>query len=243
MIPFTMDELIAGLDHLHMARYSDGELFCMSGARRLSGSGIQWTQWRAEALRGTLGGDFRHILAGPARQPRFDEWLKEPPVTWYDDPIGSEHVQSGTIRPLIEALREHRVILVGPQHLQRLTTFPFTHIVVPPMDAADYADVLEGRVREALPGHDVVVLCAGFAANLLVQRLNDCAVGLVDCGSMFDHHVGVLSRRWMRQMSRNQIVALCEASTGEDVTGSWLSRDARPERSWGPPTKLLYKEG
>jgi hypothetical protein len=242
VIPFPMDELVENLSDIHMARYSDGELFCMAGHRGLSGSGIQWTRERAGALLKTLDGGFRHVLAEPARQSRFQGWLDDHRVEWYDDPIGPEHVQSGSIRPLIEALRRHRILLVGPWHLQRLQTFPFTHIVIPPMDAADCADIIETRVRRALPGHDVVVLCAGFAANLLVHRLDDCDVGLVDCGAIFDHHVGVLSRRWIRQWSREEIIALCERSTGMDVTGSWLSRDDEPERSWGPPTKLLYRE-
>jgi hypothetical protein len=209
--------------HFAQASYRDGEWYCMLGHKGENCNGERYDPALGELLRRSLLEPvgqwcvfwFPHPTKGVRIREKALLWLAthEPQVSWIPDrPVGMASIQ-GLARPIFQAMRTRRIILVGPQHLARLELFDFQHVIVPDATAWREIDRITAEVRSRIRRDDLVLFASGMATNVMIHRLWPDFRGratLYDIGAALDPYVGVFSRgeyqaeHWQRDiMPRN----------------------------------------
>lgn len=211
-------ELIATRTHFAEAAYRDGEWRCILGDRGGNVNGERYHPQLQDALRRTLlepVGQWCAYFDYPTNvRKRADAWIAEhqPRVAWIHDRVLGQAVVAGTAAPLIEAMRERRVIIVGPAHMQRLNPALLECAALIPVDpSAAWRDVSATctAVMRVVEHDDLVLLCAGMASNLLIHRLWTLLEGvatLYDAGAALDPYCGVFSRKVYRSEEWQQTI-------------------------------------
>lgn len=193
--------------HFAQAAYRDGEWYCMLGQSGGNCNGEKYDRRLGEMLRRTLLDPvgqwcvfwFPHPTKGIQARTKAVAWLDkhEPAVTWIPDrPVGMANEQ-GIARPIFQAFRTRRVLLVGPEHLASLDLFDFRHIIVPDGTAWRHVDRICHDIRDVVESDDLVLFASGMATNVMVHRLWPELRGvatLYDIGATLDPYVGVYSR-------------------------------------------------
>ena len=130
--------------------------------------------------------------------PRAEKWLAghAPKLKWHDGEVFTRASMKGRHFPLVKAMKQHRVVIVGPKWLMKL---PFASVFVPVRahDCWQNADSIEAQLRDL---HNVVIsFSAGPATKVLIHRLQP-VIGkhswMIDFGSIWDPYCGVNSRRY-----------------------------------------------
>lgn len=215
----TYAGLIRDRIHFAQAAYRDGEWYCMLGHPGGNCNGEKYDPELGRLLMDSLTHPVGqwcvfwepHPTKGIAIREKAVAWLQanNPPVSWIPDrPIGRANEQ-GHARPIFQAMRTRRVILVGPQHLAGLDLFDFEHVVVPDGTAWKERGRICREVRSLAQGNALVLFAAGMATNVMVHELWPDLRGtatLLDIGAALDPYVGVYSRgeyqteRWQREI-------------------------------------------
>lgn len=104
----------------------------------------------------------------------------------------------GRLGAFFDALAGREVLLVGPSHLQELSSSrEWAHLPIPSRDCWTEYDEIHRRLRESIAAADSVVLfCASMMSNVLIDDLHKSnpTNTYVDVGSAFDPLCGVNSR-------------------------------------------------
>lgn len=103
------------------------------------------------------------------------------------------------LNSFVKALRKKRVCLVGPIHLAPLKFLTSSgHIIIPSRNAYKKIGKIAISMFKQKNTTDVYILCASLASNILIHFIYP-VLGkthfLIDCGSIWDPHVGILSRK------------------------------------------------
>lgn len=205
-------------ERFSFVRYGNGEWDLVLGRGTRTGSGSQvFSDDLREAMRATLAqpreGAYytgmqstsyltRKGLLGPA-----EGWLASSGVKrrWHNADVFHKASKHKRLYPLIEALRQQRVVIVGPPWLMQLT---LASVFVPVRKHNCWQDVdkIEGELRGL---SDVVVsFSAGPAAKVLIHRLHPVigdSCWLLDLGSLWDPYCGKQSRSYHRHITRDVI--------------------------------------
>jgi hypothetical protein len=125
-------------------------------------------------------------------------------IDWHDADVFHYANNAGTLFPLVQQLREMKVVVVGPAHLRGLdgSVFPYDGFIeIPPKNC--YLDK-ENIFRKISDYHEksgsaaaVYAFSASMTTNVLIHRLYPAmgaASWLIDFGSLWDVYVGVKSR-------------------------------------------------
>jgi hypothetical protein len=210
--PYSLDSLVADIKPgFSFVRYGNGEWDLILGRNWRTGSRTQYfTDSLREAMRQTL---LQHNgatlgmqrpayltkcgLLKPAR-----DWLRHnglDGLCWREGDVLHDASAKGELPRFVDAIRGD-VAVIGPSHLSILP-FADRHIEVPSNDAWSAADVIfdaASTLRDC-----VVLVSAGPMAKVLVHRLHalDRGCATIDTGSVLDPYCGVLSRRYMRDIS------------------------------------------
>lgn len=123
-----------------------------------------------------------------------------PGFQWVDGDVLLEDFIYGRLSPFFAALRQRRVLYVGPERMQGLTAhLPVARWVSCPLKNAwlDVDRLVSDAATFATPG-DVIGLSCGPAAKVIAHRLHQLRpdVTLVDFGSMFDGVCGFKTRSY-----------------------------------------------
>lgn len=179
-----------------LARYGDGELYCMWGKQGGNSNGCRYSPELREALLDSMKhkDDDTFIYGLQRVLPQDEKKIKEqyPDVKWYDTEIFSEAVANGELYPLIQQLKQMKVHFIANDTISPFLDEHFAwnlHSVVPPENAFDKELTLK-------PSDDIVYLfSAGMASNAWISKLHgqaDC--WLIDVGHIWDPFVGNMSR-------------------------------------------------
>lgn len=199
--------------HFAEAAYRDGEWYCMLDFDGKNINGERYDRTLGKMLRDTLLRPvgqwcvlwWPHPTKGMRAYQAARKWLAEhkPDVRWIPDRAVSRANELGKAAPFFAACRTRRVVLVGPAHLAALDLFPVAeHVRVPDAVAWQHTDRLCAEILTVVRPHDLVLICAGMAANLIVHRLWPELRGratLLDMGATLDPYVGVFSRGVFRE--------------------------------------------
>lgn len=126
-------------------------------------------------------------------------------IEWYDSEVFIDASTRGDLFPLVEALRKHRVMTVGPAHLWNNPAYqPVAFVETPMKDAYKSRSRLYlETMREAYQA-DVICFSAGPCAKILIYDLFPHLGSthfLLDIGSVFDFYCRIDSRGYMRRMN------------------------------------------
>lgn len=222
------EAMIAERVHFAQASYRDGEWACMLGRKGGNCNGEAYTADLGAALRQTLTEPrgqwcvfwWQQDGTGSGVRRQALAWLRlhEPDVRWLPDrPIGRAN-ELGLARPIFEAMRRRRIVLVGPQHLAQLTMLPVAaHVVVPDATAWQQTDRIVDEALAVVRPDDLVLFAAGMASNVMIWRMWPTLRGratLLDIGAVLDPYAGVFSRgvyrdqRWQSEIMPQNVPRL-----------------------------------
>jgi hypothetical protein len=192
-----------------LSRFGDGEWAWLLDIPWVNEEGHNYFPEMARELRESLNRNHpmpfhyaRPELRVCHNQEQITAYCERLNVTWYDCSTFRIANFSGELYPLVEALRQRRVIMVGPEHLAGLKAFPFVdHIKVPGSNVYKQKVNVLWMLKEVarLLSPDIIAFSAGPLSNILIDELWDGSTTLIDFGSLWDPYVGVKSRRYMRQ--------------------------------------------
>jgi len=119
----------------------------------------------------------------------------------YGDIFNAATIKMG-INPLIEPLRERKVITVGPDYMKKLGISD-DHVSVPVKNCWEQADKIQKLLQEKTTGHPVVLYSCSLLAKYLIDvnyRLLGDEITQLDLGSCIDPWCGITSRPWHRYL-------------------------------------------
>lgn len=196
---------------LAMSRWGDGEWSCLLGAEGRNCDGHTYSQALCDDLTSVLERQPRYLcgLQGLAMRKMgsaIGDWSNQHccPRRWVDGDVFHRASAKGELAPLIAALRDRGVILVGPDRISQLGLFPVASCVGVPLRNChdDVTRVVDETVRsiDVHGTEPVVSVSASMSANVVV----DCAhrarphATVIDFGSLWEPYVGIANRTYHR---------------------------------------------
>lgn len=190
LLQFYVDKL-KNNEKFSLARYGDGELYCMWGRKGGNSNGCRYSPELRQALLKSMEPKEGFIHGLQRVLPRDEERIvKEyPHIEWYDTEIFSEAVAEGRLYPFIEQLKKMSVVMIGNQTIKPIAEMLKAEFVeVPRCNAFDFDIVI--------PKHKntVYLFSCGMAANAFVYNLHNADNWYLDVGHIWDPFVGLMSR-------------------------------------------------
>jgi hypothetical protein len=232
------------------ARYGDGEWLTILGFYGMHNSnGCTFTKALSDDMRAALKqqNPYHHAILKIARRERevpykgnqhpyggsvIDKWLRDNDITmdWYNGDVLLEESLRGRLFPLIEQIREKRVLYVGNHRLRGLNMrgagfFPYTaYIEPPPRDTHEVIDDVLFDIYKAIRRNDINFIgwSSGLAAKVMINEvyMRYPEITQIDFGSMFDGYFRAMpnvhptgSRSYIRK-GQHDWDALLRANTG-----------------------------
>lgn len=169
----------------------------------------------------------------PYGGPVIQQWLDDNQITmpWYDGDVLLEESLKGKLFPLIEQIREKRVLYVGNYRLRGLNMrakgfFPYiAYVEPPPRNAHREMDNLLYQIYRAIRKEniDLIGWSSGLAAKVMIDKvyMKHPEITQIDFGSMFDGYFRPMenvnpagSRSYIRK-GRHDWVELLRMNTGQ----------------------------
>lgn len=201
-LQYYVDKIKNG-EKYSLARYGDGELLCLWGKKGGNSNGCAYTPELRVALLDSMSPrpGFIHGLQRVLPNDEahaIEQWQN---IKWHDTEIFSEAVVKNELGPLIEAVNEHPVTIIGNYSIREATHTLFPKrwfIEVPPTNAFTVKD----QVIEKILWEDrftkepkVYLFSCGMAANAMISELHGKVNGwLIDVGHIWDPFAGSKSR-------------------------------------------------
>lgn len=142
---------------------------------------------------------------------KIEKWLQDNNLVdldWVNADVFHNASGQGKLEPLLQALRQAKLVMIGPPHLAKLKKFLGYNnfVTVPPKNSYLAVTSLLHEIYSVLdlaPVGTVVSVSAGMPAKLLIDAMFN-RYGhrhlLLDFGSVWDCYAGVKSRRYMQNM-------------------------------------------
>lgn len=244
-------ELILKGQPYSFARYGDGEWASALGKRKRpqkNCDGHIFFQEMRDDLRGVLRClrddpetyDYMLGMQNMAMRmwgKQINEFLRRYGLqdrSWHNADVFHHASRKKQLGPLIEALKQRSVVLVGPAHLGTLDkVFGYNEIVkVPRQNCYLQLDAILTATRKAInrcPKPVVVSISASMPAEIIIHRLyrtHGRHAFLIDFGSVFDPYVGVASRKYHQGIGLDAIRAINPGAKPRVAAGSVKSRRA-----------------
>ena len=200
-----------------LARYGDGEWLTILGYHHLHNSnGCTFSPELSNALRCVLHreNDYFHAILKVAKRERqvpdengkpkdyglsaISKFLEDNTIlmNWYDGDVMLEEMLKGRLFPLIEQLREKRVMYVGNERLRGLNMrgagfFPYVaYVEPPPLNAYTHKDEILTRVFKAIGKAkvDIIGWSSGLASKVFIDEtyMRFPEITQIDFGSLYD---------------------------------------------------------
>jgi hypothetical protein len=210
------------------SRWGDGEVLTLLGGPYLNmrnSNGCTFTPALSEDLQRVLKNNHPYYkgLLGIANRKKGDEleaWLSNNSVSmrWYNGDLFLDASLNGNLFPLIEEIRERRVLYIGNERLKGLNHrgkgfFPYTTYIEPPaQNSHEVKERLLYEVRTAIRKHKIGFIgwSAGLASKVFIDDIYGRfpEVTQIDFGSLFDgyftplDHIQAMGRTGSRSYIR-----------------------------------------
>lgn len=195
------------------SRFGDGEVRCMTGNGFQNCDGVEYTERAAAELWACLAqpGDYTYGLQGFAVRQGLVPHRIMSAVEWVEADVFHKASMKGRLRPFVEWLKTQKVGLVGPKRLEELDFLTTAGMVqIPEVDCYAHVDEMVDEAYKLALRADAVILCASFAANVVVHELHadaETCQTFIDCGSLWEPYVGHCNRRYHRELAPETISA------------------------------------
>lgn len=192
-------------DPFTFTRYGNGEWDLILARGKHTGSRSQvFTESLRQAMRETViqhGGkkmgvqSLRYLHKLRLLQPA-EMWLRKHRVkiAWESGNVLHWASQRGELSPFVDALEDADTLFVGPEHIDRIP-LDGDVMVIPSRNCWQQVDSIEEAIRQHGQNRTVCI-SAGPAAKVLIHRLRNEPMQLIDCGSLWDVYCGVVSRSY-----------------------------------------------
>lgn len=196
-LQFYVDKLKSG-KKFSLARYGDGEMYCMWGKKGQNSNGCRYSPELREALLDSMKypNDTSFIYGMqrvlPMDRVRFEH--EYPNTIFYDTEIFSEAVANGELYPLIEQLRKMKVVIIGNSTLKPVADKILNcgFVEIPPCNSYDCRDMIKEHIKDR---DTVYLFSAGMGANAIIGEMHrKIDAWLIDIGHIWDPFVGLMSR-------------------------------------------------
>jgi len=195
------------------ARYGDGEWACILGIHGQNCDGVEYTEQMRDLLRATLF-EPRNYYYGMLKVAL--QYYAEPieaylvvngiRIPWIEGTGFVKASRHGKLFPVIEALRNRRIIYVGPTYMRAIESklFKFReYIDVDPVNALSYLYLYESQLRDIANKGDLIGISMGPSAKIFIWWLHELygeTHTIIDFGSLWDGFIlGHESRKYMKE--------------------------------------------
>jgi hypothetical protein len=190
------------------ARFGDGEFNAIFGARGANCDGHRYFPDLGQRLRGVLDTKPSYTVGlQPLAVMLFGAEriiAVSPGISWVFAGTLHTALREGRLAQFLDALIGRTVLLVGPEHLRKLSESKgWEHVLVSPQNCWTEYNEITRLLRDAVSGSgDVVLFCASMMSNVLIDDLynENPANTYIDVGSVFDPLVGVNSRHYHSEL-------------------------------------------
>jgi hypothetical protein len=201
-----------------LARYGDGELYCMLGRDGVNGDGCAYRGDLADALVDSLchhAPDFHHGLQRVYERDRDHyarilEHIGAGDRDWLDTGVIAHSIIDGEFYPLLDALRGLETVVVSNRDVRAirgLGILDYTHFVETPASNcwSEVCRVYRDIMAYGRPA--CYLLSCGMTACVLTSALHGAIPGswFIDIGHVWDVFLGKHSRYYMAGMTTEQI--------------------------------------
>ncbi|MCK4818363.1 hypothetical protein KA005_21515 [bacterium] len=196
------------------ARYGDGEWLTILGYYgQKNSNGCTFTKELSEDLirgiRKERSYDYSILRIAYRRSRReIKIWLKKQDIKikWFLGDFLLKAGLDGKLYPLIQQLRERKILYVGPRHCRKVHDdfFPITAFIEPPpIDAHKKKAEIERAIFDVLDKMDIdfIGFSSGLAGKVFIGDVWEYTNGeipIMDFGSSWDGYYGVKSRSYIR---------------------------------------------
>lgn len=209
------DRILRG-ETFSLARYGDGELYCMLGREGKTCDGCDYRPDLAEALRRSLcrrDADFFHGLQRifPHDAEEFSRLLGRLGCdggNWLDSGVLGQAVIEGKLYPLIWALAHVDIVLVGNPDLCGVDTFLSYDCLIETPRSNAWME--KDRISREVLDHGkpaCYLFSCGMTACALVDELHGSIPGswFIDFGHVWDALIGKNTRYYMASLSHETV--------------------------------------
>lgn len=190
-LQYYIDKLKSG-ERFSLARYGDGELYCMWGRQGRNSNKCRYSPELRQALLDSMNVDIIHGLQRVLPHDEARIIREYPNIEWHETEFLSELVANGELFPLIEQFRKMKVATIYKRDPKHIINNEFSFIV-PPYDSYDY----RGEIKEWIMNTDadVFLFSCGMGANAIISELHGKKdATLFDVGHIWDPFFDEMSR-------------------------------------------------
>lgn len=212
-LAWYVDKLRRG-EPFSLARYGDGELYCMLGEIGVNGNGCRYNPVLAAELRASLGREDPDYYYGLQRVLPEDvakfATLRDPRRPWLDTEVFSRTLLEGGLYPLVKQLRCVRTVLVANRAVAAVTELLWSArlIEVPPRDSYTAKErIVQDILSDARHEGTAYLFSAGMGLKPAIAELHG-RVGrnwLLDLGHVWDIFAGLRSRTYLETIPKEVV--------------------------------------
>lgn len=216
-LPLEFDDFLARMRKpLTFLRYGDGDWLAlldpMQGAailnRPKTDAAVADLAQEARTLLRTVRGPIygmQPLANSLPMRTAIDAWVAAncPDVVWHNADVLHLANEAGGARRFVDAIADANPVLFGPEYLEPLLhKVKFAaYVVIPHAGGFTLRDEITDALLGVQEKFGAVTICATsfLASKVIGQRLYPSIAGrssYIDCGTMWDPHVGVKSRRY-----------------------------------------------
>ncbi len=193
----TLEDMCSNLKNginFKFARYGDGEIFCMNGKIGRNCDKHEYFPDLGLALHKSLENVNYMVGIQPlsVSQGLHKDYFEG--MTLYNADVLHNASIKGLLPEFITSTANRKVIIVGPQHLEKLEDT----IVIPDLNCwKNYSSIKDIiRLRLRFEKDVVIFLCASMMSEVLINDFKDSPNTFIDMGSVLSPYVGVKNRRY-----------------------------------------------
>lgn len=132
-------------------------------------------------------------------------------ANWYRGDCLLDSMLAGELKPLIEKIREHKVLYVGPKHLRPLNNdfFEYKHYIeIPNSNSYKQRKNVLKKIENVIDNVDFIGYSAGMLSNMLIDDVfkKYPEITQIDFGSSFDGYFGVIKRSYAKQVNWDELL-------------------------------------
>lgn len=210
----TLEELAGSIElgtFFSIARYGDGELYCLEGRQGENSQGCKYTEELRSDLIKTLEpkkGVIHMVSSTMLAEDKiaFEKYAELHDRKWLDTEIFPEGIKSGELKKFFDAIRKYPIVIISSEE-KRKVPLPYVHFIQTPISNT-HAEKERIKSEVLAYGKPAVYLFAcGMAATVLAYELHDMIPysWFLDIGHILDPFIGIKSRGYLEELTHEQI--------------------------------------
>lgn len=191
-----------------IARYGDGELYCMEGREGANSHGCEYLPELREDLIKSLRSQegLYHLVSSTMLPEDKVAFSKYKDNTWGDTEIFPEALKKGELKAFFDAIKKYPIVIISSEE-KRKVPLPYEHFIETPLTNTY---LQKERILGEVLGYGkpaIYLFSCGLSAGVLVSELHNkiSNAWFLDIGHILDPLIGIMSRDYLLELSHEQI--------------------------------------